>query len=130
MDEKQAPPEGFKWFYQKGGSYGKQHLVIGKIYLDEREVEQTVHRAPFDPAKDTSATTWASYRDASGKEHRVSTDFLFDVDGMDKYLVSALLQFTVDDKAGQIANCFLTNFAVNSGNWLRSVDIPAIDLRA
>lgn len=60
----------------------------------------------------------------------MSTDFLFDVDGMDKYLVSALLQFTVDDKAGQIANCFLTNFAVNSGNWLRSVDIPAIDLRA
>lgn len=127
MDEKQAPPEGFKWFYQKGGSYGKQHPVIGKVYLDGREVEQTVHRAPFDPTKDTSATTWASYRDASGKEHRVSTDFLFDVDGVDKYLMSTLLQFT-GGKA-QAFNQFLENLRVNSGNWWRPDDTPVIDLR-
>ena len=128
MDERQAPPEGFKWFYQKGGSTGKQHPVIGKIYLDGREVEQTVHRAPFDPAKDTSATTWASYRDAGGKEHRVSTDFLFDVDGVDKYLVSTLLQFT-GGKA-QAFNQFLENFRVNSGSWWRPVETPVIDLWA
>lgn len=127
MDERQAPPEGFKWFYQKGGSHGKQHSVIGKIYLDGREVEQTVHRAPFDPTKDTSATTWASYRDASGKEHRVSTDFLFDVDGVDKYLTSTLLQFT--GSKAQAFNEFLENLRVNSGNWWRPDDTPVIDLR-
>ena len=120
-DEEQVPPKGFKWFYQKGGSNGKQHPVIGKIYLDGREVEQTVYRAPFDPTKDTSATTWASFRDVNGKEHRVSTDFLFDVEGVDKYLVSALLQFT-GGKSVQVFNQFLENFKVHSGNYFRSYD--------
>ncbi|MCI9057220.1 MAG: hypothetical protein HFF76_08180, partial [Oscillospiraceae bacterium] len=56
-----------------------------------------------------------------------STDFLFDVDGVDKYLASTLLQFT--GSRAQAFNGFLESLRVNSGHWWRPDDTPVIDLR-
>ena len=55
---------------------------------------------------------WASFRDENGKEHRVSTNFAFDMEEPDLRRVSALLEFVDGDKSLQTANQFLKNLQV------------------
>lgn len=114
LDYDQVPPEGFKWFYQTGGTGEAQktgEAVLSAIYSPDgkliwsREPEEA---APFDPTDPHSATTWVSYRDADGKEHRVSTDFRYTHTKADLLNLSSLLRFAGGDpKLDAAANRFL-----------------------
>ena len=117
IDENQAPPEGFKWFYQRGSAEGGNRLLSITEYdprtghtrvLMQDEPDSNV----FDPTWPYSATMWASFRDENGKEHRVSTNFAFDMEEPDLRRVSALLEFVDGDKSLQTANQFLKNLQV------------------
>lgn len=115
-DYDQAPPEGFKWFYQSGGT-GEAQVIPGKW----RNVTQTGEdnapapelTKPFDPTDPSSATTWVSYRDADGKEHRVSTDFRYTYKDSDLFKLSSLLKFTGGDaELDAAANQFINSLQV------------------
>ena len=114
LDYDQVPPEGFKWFYQTGGTGETQKSVEAKcsaIYSPDgkliwsREPEEAT---PFDPTDPRSATTWVSYRDTDGKEYRVSTDFRYTHTKTDLLNLSSLLKFAGGDpKLDAAANRFL-----------------------
>lgn len=114
LDYDQVPPEGFKWFYQSGGT-GETHkgaeAKCSAIYSADgkliwsRESEETTS---FDPTDPLSATTWVSYRDASGKEHCVSTDFRYTHTKTDLFNLASLVKFAGEDpKLDAAANRFL-----------------------
>lgn len=114
LDYDQVPPEGFKWFYQSGGTGETKkagEAVLSAVYSKEgkliwsREPEEA---KPFDPTDPRSATTWVSYRDADGKEHRVSTDFCYTHTKADLLNLASLLKFSGGDpKLDSAANRFL-----------------------
>lgn len=125
IDENQAPPEGFKWFYQCGSTEGGNRLLSMKEYdprtgrtriLMMNEPDPNV----FDPTWPYSATMWASFRDEDGKEHRVSKIFAFDRNEPDLRGVSDLLHFAGKGKAAQAASRFLENLQVYTVGYFGS----------
>lgn len=119
LDYDQVPPEGFKWFYQSGSSGEVQKGVEAKcsaIYSPDgkliwsREPEKS---KPFDPTDPLSATTWVSYRDANGKEQRISKDVSYTHTKADLFNLSSLLKFAGGDpKLDAAANRFLRNIQI------------------
>lgn len=119
LDYDQVPPEGFKWFYQTGGTGEVQKGVEAKcsaIYSPDgkliwsREPEEAT---PFDPTDPSSATTWVSYRDANGKEHRVSKDVRYTHTKADLLNLASLLKFAGGDSTlDAAANRFLSTMQI------------------
>ena len=87
VDEDQAPPKDFVWFYEFGGK--------GKIYMYERK---DTDPNTFDPENPLSARMWISYRGEDGKIHKVSKNFAFDGSASDLKSVAGLLSFSGKDR--------------------------------
>lgn len=127
LDYDQVPPEGFKWFYQVGGT-GEAQVIGGEW----RNVSQTGGDSgptlpepakPFDPTDSWSATTWVSYRDAGGREHRASMDFYYTYTDADLINLSRLVKFSGGDpKQDAAANRFLSSLQVYRKNYFLGMD--------
>ncbi len=125
LDYDQVPPEGFKWFYQVGGT-GEAQVIPGKwrcVEEDGTALPSEPEPKPFDPTDSWSATTWVSYRDASGKEHRASMDFYYTYTDADLINLSRLVKFSGGDpKQDAAANRFLSSLQVYRKNYFLGMD--------
>lgn len=116
VDEDQAPPKDFVWFYEFGGK--------GKIYMYERK---DTDPNTFDPENPLSARMWISYRGEDGKIHKVSKNFAFDGSASDLKSVADLLSFSGKDRD---LTRFLQNLRVFSGGYFRQYPATRLDFRA
>lgn len=121
-----VPPKGFEWFYQSGGDAKRVTRGIARLVTDGVPAH-----VPFDPKDPSSATTWAAYRDSSGKRHFVSKDFAYDGTENDLKTVSSLLRFTGNKEEDEAFNRFMDNLQVcKSGYFYRFGLIKPVELWA
>lgn len=113
VDPEVAPPENFKWFYEKGGDAYSTTIRLHSLTVADEYGNKTVTdytTDAFDPKDPFKARTWVSYTDEDGVAHRLSTDLVFNNSKADLRNVSDLLSFSEKDtdKAG-LLNQFLSN---------------------
>lgn len=116
IDDKQAPPKDFTWFYETGGA-GKVRLAV------KMERDGTV----FDPEDPWSARTWISYKDEDGNVQKRSKTFAYDGSKSDLKNVAALLSFT---SGGGAFGSFLRNLRVYSSGYLTKYPVEKMDFLA
>lgn len=113
IDPDVAPPENFKWFYEKGGDAYNTAIKFTSFTEEspdgsKRVVDYTTDE--FDPKDPLKAQTWVSYTDEDGMEHRLSTDLVFNNTKEDLWNVSDLLSFSdKDTDQASLLNQFLSN---------------------
>lgn len=122
LDPDQVPPKDFQWFYQSGGDSGRKEIQADSLTVTRPDgtVEAFCDYRPtrFDPTDSRTAATWASYRDAQGNKHVVSTDFFYTATKDDLRNVASLLKFTGGSSAQDAAaNRFLQNLQVYSAGY-------------
>ena len=100
VNEDQAPPEDFVWFYETGGS--ENICFVGG---------KAANASVFDPENPLSARMWVSYKNADGEQKRSGATFAYDRSKDDLKSVAALLAITGGDAA---LNRFLQNLQVFS----------------
>lgn len=113
IDPDVAPPENFKWFYEKGGDAYRTAIQLNSLTVEDADGNKTVTdytTAAFDPKDPLKAQTWVSYTDEDGVEHRLSTDIVFNNSKEDLRNVSDLLSFShKDTDKASLLNQFLSN---------------------
>lgn len=134
LDPDAVPPENFQWFYQSGGDSANKVIEADSLTIEHPDgTTELIDYRPksFDPVDYRTATTWASYRDAQGNKHVVSTDFFYNFSKDDLRNVADLLSFTQGDPAQDSAvNSFLKNLQVYShGYFTRFPQITNFDCR-
>ena len=103
-----APPEGFEWFCETGGTRAADGITITAHWVDEEE-DFSVFRSD-DPR---SARMWASFRDEDGNLQKLEKIFGFTGGNSGLKNVAALLAFTGKDSGKTLAvNAFLKNMQV------------------
>ena len=117
-----VPPEHFQWFYQSGGDSGGKVIQASSLTVHNPDGTLAAfydyRPTAFDPADFRTAATWASYQDAQGSKHFVSTDFTYNSSKDDLRNVAALLKFSQGDPAQDAAvNRFLKNLQVYSAGY-------------
>lgn len=116
INEDQAPPKDFVWFYETGGSE--------KIcFVGDRKADAAV----FDPENPLSARMWISYKDSNGDIKRSSTTFAYDRSKDDLKSIAALLNVLGGDAA---LNRFLQNIQVFSKGHFQRYPLSNVDIRA
>lgn len=100
LNEDQAPPKDFVWFYETGGS---ENIC----FVGGKEADASV----FDPENPLSARMWISYKDADGKTQKSAATFAYDRSKDDLKSAAALLAVVGGDAA---LNRFLQNLQVFS----------------
>lgn len=116
IDPDVAPPENFKWFYEKGGDAYNTTIKFSSFTVEDQDGNKTVTdytTDEFDPKDPLKAQTWVSYTDEDGVEHRLSTDLVFNNSKEDLSQLSDLLSFSSKDtKQASLLNNFLSNLQV------------------
>ena len=135
LDPDAIPPRDFQWFYQSGGDGTSKIIEADSLTIEHPDgTTEFIDYRPksFDPTDYRTATTWASYRDAQGNKHVVSTDFLYNFSKDDLRNAADLLSFTRGDPArDSAANRFLNNLQVYSqGYFSRFPQIKRFHCRA
>lgn len=116
LNEDQAPPKDFVWFYETGGSE-----KIG--FVGDKKATAEV----FDPENPLSARMWISYQDADGEQKRSGTTFAYDRSRNDLKRIAALLPVLGGDAA---LNRFLQNIQVFSRGHFERYPLTNVDTRA
>lgn len=113
IDPDVAPPENFKWFYEKGGDAYSTTIRMNSLTVEDADGNKTVTdytTDTFDPKDPLKAQTWVSYTDEDGIEHRLSTDLVFNNSKEDLRNVADLLSFSdKDTDKASLLNQFLSN---------------------
>lgn len=133
IDRDMVPPKNFKWFFEQGRTSANKVYTPDSLTVfnpDGTVAEYIEYLKPFDYQDGTTARTWASYTDESGKEHFVTTDFRFISTRQELFSVSELLQFSTvqDKKQNNLLEAFLGNLQVYPGRYFtrgRGMDIQA-----
>ena len=116
IDPDVAPPENFKWFYEKGGDAYSTTIRFDSFTVEDADGNKTVTDYTtdvFDPKDPRKAQTWVSYTDENGVEHRLSTDIVFNNSKEDLRNVADLLSFSdKDTDKASMLNQFLSNLQI------------------
>lgn len=115
LNDKQAPPKDFTWFFETGGS--EKICFVGK---------QINGGTDFDPEDPMSARTWVSYKDADGNTQKSEAAFSFDGTKSDLKKVASLLTLVSGDDA---LFSFLHNLQVYSRGYFAKYPAAKIDFR-
>lgn len=115
LNDKQAPPKGFTWFFETGGS--EKICFVG---------ESKGGGTAFDPEDPMSARTWVSYQDADGNTQKSEASFSFDGTRSDLKKAASLLTLASGDDA---LFSFLRNLQVYSRGYFAKYPAAKIDIR-
>ena len=113
IDPDVAPPENFKWFYEKGGDAYSTTIRMNSLTVEDADGNKTVTdytTDTFDPKEPLKAQTRVSYTDEDGIEDPLSTDLVFNNSKEDLRNVADLLSFSdKDTDKASLLNQFLSN---------------------